>query len=211
MSLLSKVGIIARSNETADIFERLFPNFFAISYSTPADYVQHNWDKYLGSGYTSNARNGRIFEYLLATLFIREELYPLYLSAKVAFVPNVVYDMLFYSTRRGPICVSAKTSLRERYKQADLEAIALKYVHRRALCFLVTLNEAEAASVQEKIRRSEVIGIDEVVVATMPQINEFIVRLRQEEFIEAPSVQVIESGLKVTASKVIAAQKGSQV
>jgi hypothetical protein len=51
---------------------------------------------------------------------------------------------------RRPICISAKTSLRERYKQADFEAIALKYVHRKALSFLVTLEENEAKSVKAK-------------------------------------------------------------
>lgn len=66
------------------------------------------------------------------------------MSAKVAFVPNVIYDLMFYTSERGPICISAKTSLRERYKQADLEAIALKYVHRKALSYLVTLQTNEA-------------------------------------------------------------------
>ena len=41
---------------------------------------------------------------------------------------------------------------RERYKQADLEAIALKYVHRKALSYLVTLEANEAKSVKAKIK-----------------------------------------------------------
>ena len=92
-----------------------------------------------------------IFEYILATLFVREGILPLYLSAKVAFVPNVIYDLMLFTSERGPICLSAKTSLRERYKQADLESIALKYVHRKALSFLLTLEENEAKSVKKKL------------------------------------------------------------
>lgn len=81
---------------------------------------------------------------------------------------------MFYTTERGPICISAKTSLRERYKQADLEAIALKYVHRRALCYLVTLDISEAKKVKEKIKSGDVIGLDKVVVATSDEFNDLI-------------------------------------
>lgn len=209
MGLLEQMGIVAPGghNETAAIFERLFPDFLTMEYSAPSDYIRRNWERYLASGYTSNARNGKILEYLLATLLAREHILPLYLGAEVAFVPNVVYDMLLYSKQRGPISLSAKTSLRERYKQADLEAIALKYVHRRALCFLVTLNALEAAHVQDKIQASEVIGIDQVVVATAPEFDQFVAGLQRESYIEAPTIDVIQTGLKVTAAMVAAARK----
>lgn len=81
------------------------------------------------------------------------------MNAKVAFVPNVIYDLMFYTSERGPICWSVKTSLRERYKQADLEAIALKYVHRKALSYLITLEENEAKSVKAKIKSGALLGL----------------------------------------------------
>jgi hypothetical protein len=126
----------------------------------------------------------------------------LYLSAKVAFVPNVIYDLMFYSAERGPICISAKTSLREQYKQADLEAIALKYVHRKALSYLVTLEENEARSVKAKIKSGDVIGLDNVVVATSPEFNDLIKELKAYQFSEPPTVKVIESNQVITADKV---------
>jgi hypothetical protein len=142
--------------------------------------------------------NGKIFEYILATLFFREEILPLYISAKVAFVPNVIYDLMFYTSERGPICLSAKTSLRERYKQADLEAIALKYVHRKALCYLLTLEEYEATRVKEKINSGGVIGLDDVIIATNPEFDELIASLKKYKFSEPPTVKVIESNQIIT-------------
>jgi hypothetical protein len=127
-----------------------------------------------------------------------------YLSAKVAFVPNVIYDLMFYSTERGPICISAKTSLRERYKQADLEAIALKYVHRKALSYLVTLGAREAAGVKAKIKTGDVIGLDDVVVATSPEFDDLIRELKNYVFIDPPTVKVIQSTQIITAEKVAA-------
>lgn len=104
---------------------------------------------------------------------------PLYKNAKVAFVPNVVYDLMFYTSERGPICWSVKTSLRERYKQADLESIALKYVHRKALNFLITLDKTAAKSVKNKIKNGDVIGLDKVVVATDPEFDKLVEDLKK--------------------------------
>jgi hypothetical protein len=109
---------------------------------------------------------------------------------------------MFYTAERGPICVSAKTSLRERYKQADLEAIALKYVHRKALSFLVTLEENEAKSVKAKIKSGDVIGLDNVVVATSIEFNELIKELKSYKFSKPPTVKVIESNQIITIDKV---------
>lgn len=143
-----------------------------------------------------------MFEYILASLCIREELLPLYLGARVAFVPNVIYDLMYYTSERGPICWSVKTSLRERYKQADLESIALKYVHRKALSYLITLSVNEAKSVKEKIKTGDVIGLDDVVVATEPEFDNLILDLKKYKFEKPPTVQVIESNLIVTNEKV---------
>lgn len=146
--------------------------------------------------------NGKVFEYVLATLCIRENILPVYLSAKVAFVPNVVYDIMFYTSERGPICWSVKTSLRERYKQADLESIALKYVHRKALSYLITLDEKEANGVKNKIVSGDVIGLDNVIVATNPEFDELILELKEFVFSEPPTVKVIESNQIITKEKI---------
>lgn len=105
---------------------------------------------------------------------------------------------MFYTAERGPICWSVKTSLRERYKQADLESIALKYVHRKALSYLITLSEKEANSVKTKIKTGDVIGLDNVVVATKPEFDDLVAELKAFDFQELPTVKVIESTQVVT-------------
>ncbi|MCF6346733.1 MAG: hypothetical protein L3J20_00335 [Flavobacteriaceae bacterium] len=134
--MLKKLGItIGNDTKAGNIFEDLFPNFMEIEYQKPSEYITLFWNKYEAQSDRNANLNGKMFEYILASLCIREGILPLYMSAKVAFVPNVIYDLMFYTTERGPICWSVKTSLRERYKQADLESIALKYVHRKALSY----------------------------------------------------------------------------
>lgn len=201
--MLRKLGIIVgTSTKAGNAFEQLFPNFMKIQYSTPSEYVRTYWNEYKKLSNTNSNINGKVFEYILATLCIRENILPLYLNARVAFVPNVIYDLMFYSSERGPICWSVKTSLRERYKQADLESIALKYVHRKALSYLITLDEGEAKGVKEKIKTGDVIGLDNVIVATKPEFDQLVADLKTFKFEEPPTVKVIESNQVVTIEKV---------
>jgi len=201
--MLKELGIVIGNNTKAgDVFESLFPNFMEIQYEKPSEYVNYLWSAYLKQPIRNSNLNGKLFEYILASLCIREGILPLYMSAKVAFVPNVIYDLMFYSTERGPICWSVKTSLRERYKQADLESIALKYVHRKSLSYLITLNEKEAAGVKDKIKKGDVIGLDDVIVATNPEFDILVKKLKAFQFEEPPTVKVIKSTQLVTIKKV---------
>ena len=201
--MLKDLGIVLGSDtKAATIFEGLFPSFFEIKYNKPSDYVNIFWQKYKTISDTNSNLNGKIFEYILATLCIRENILPLYMSASVAFVPNVIYDLMFYSAERGPICLSVKTSLRERYKQADLEAIALKYVHRKALNYLITLEEKEAKGVKEKIKTGDVIGLDDVIVATTSEFDMLIANLKKIRFEKPPTIEAIKSNQIVTFEKV---------
>ncbi len=201
--MLKELGIIVGIDTKAgNAFEQLFPNFMEVEYSSASEYVRIYWNKYQEIVDKNSNLNGKVFEYILATLCIRENILPLYLSAKVAFVPNVIYDLMFYTAERGPICWSVKTSLRERYKQADLESIALKYVHRKALSYLITLDKREAKGVKEKIKTGDVIGLDNVIVATEPEFDQLVADLKKFRFEVPPTVKVIESSQVVTIEKV---------
>lgn len=203
MNKLNQLGIsMGQFNKADAIFDSLFADFMTVKYKKPSEYISNYWKLYCEQENRKSVSNGKIFEYILATLFIRENLLPIYISAKVAFVPNVIYDIMFYTTERGPICISAKTSLRERYKQADLEAIALKYVHRKALSYLVTLEENEARSVKGKIKSGHVIGLDDVIVANSSDFDDLIFQLKEFQFSEPPTVKVITSNQIITKEKV---------
>jgi hypothetical protein len=203
MGKLNDLSItVGKDNKAEIVFDSLFPSFLDVKYEKPSEYVEKYWNAFLSLTDRNNNLNGKIFEYILATLCVREGILPIYMSAKVAFVPNVIYDLMFYTKERGPICWSVKTSLRERYKQADLESIALKYVHRKALSYLITLEVNEAKSVKSKIKSGDVIGLDDVIVATSEDFNQLIIELKEFEFSEPPTVKVIESNQIITEDKV---------
>lgn len=203
MNQLNNLGItIGKDNKAEIVFNSLFSDFRTVNYSLPSEYINIYWEVFKGQNGVNNNINGKVFEYILATLFVREGLLPLYLNAKVAFVPNVIYDLMFYTIERGPICISAKTSLRERYKQADLEAIALKYVHRKALSYLITMEENESKNVKNKILTGDVIGLDNVILATSNEFDNLIDELKIFQFSDPPTVKVIESNQIITQENV---------
>lgn len=60
----------------------------------------------------------------------------------------------------------------------------------------------EAKSVKGKILSGDVIGLDDVVVATENEFNELITSLKTFKLEEPPTVKVIQSNLVVTPQKV---------
>lgn len=195
MGILKQLNIVKGSDtKAAELFESLLGDFRLIKYNSPHEYVNLYWNKYLSLNERNANLNGKVFEYIITTLLYNENLLPVYIQAQVAFVPNVDFDALLYSREVGPIALSMKTSLRERYKQADLEAIALKYVHRKAKAFLLTMEENEAVNAKNKIVSGDIIGLDAIVVCSGKDIDEMITNLKNSyQYTIAGSVDIIKS------------------
>lgn len=166
-----------------------------ISCQIPHLFIGECWIKYeklagVRSSDSSKNRNGEFLELLIQYVLCMHNILPFYKQAKVAFVPNVKFDILLYTKEMGVIILSIKTSLRERYKQADLEAMALKQVHRRAKSFLLTLSN-ECININEKIEKGEVAGLERTINCRDSNFSSFIEELKQYTFIEAGNVEVI--------------------
>lgn len=159
----------------------------------PHEFVREVWGQVESIGNLDNSVRGQAFEAALSALFIREGLVPFYTQAQVQFVPNAIFDFLFWTTEFGPLAVSAKTSLRERYKQADLEAYALRSVHRRSENTLITLDFKEAGRLKDKIRKGEIYAVDEVVVADQDEMDVLIEKFKNLNLIAAPVLPTLKT------------------
>ncbi len=187
--MLRDIGVITCTNKSSRIFDEYCWCFYETE-CTPSEYIRLCQKSYINSPVAkNNALNGKIFELIISSLCVKENIKPVFLQASVAFVPNVEYDAILYSYEQFPISLSMKTSLRERYKQADLEAIALKYVHRKAESYLLSLNENEVEDVKSKILNGSVLGINDVLCATSETFDEFIYRLKEQTFIKPEKIE----------------------
>lgn len=178
------------------IIKQIIPNVLIYPNIKPSEFIKKYWALYLESFTSNNNLNGKVFEEIIAITLIREKIFPFYMQARVAFIPNVNYDIIIYTKNIGPISISAKTSLRERYKQADLEAVALKYIHREAKNFLVSLDKIALDNLKKHPR--SVMGIDELILATGPEYNNMIKFLHKNTVSQAPKIEVVTSNIFIT-------------
>lgn len=165
------------------------------NYTTHSQFICDCWSEYerqSGSKFSDSSknRNGQFLELLIQYILCKNKILPFYKQAKVAFVPNVNFDVLLYTKEIGSIALSIKTSLRERYKQADLEAIALKQVHRRSKTFLLTLSD-EYSSINKKIEKGDIAGLEKSINCRNSDFDLFIKELKKYTFIEAGSVDIV--------------------
>ena len=172
------------------IFDELYSDILTFDISSSSGFISSMWARY-ESG--ENSLNGKVFEGLLACLLYRKKILPIFVQAKLAFVPNVDFDFVTHTKEFGPIVLSAKTSLRERYKQADLEGMMLRQVHRKSKSYLLTLDIPAANTVNKKIQKGEVLGLDDVIVATSRRFDDLIRELTSYNYDQPAKVDVINS------------------
>lgn len=198
-NLIRAIKLVKSDTKASKLFVSfLDPDFRNVAYSSPKDYVAKYMEAYQLSSTKKNASlNGSFFEIVIETLLYREGILPYYTQARAAFVPNVNYDVLLYS-KSEPVSLSLKTSLRERYKQADLEAVALKYVHRKSKCYLLTIDKDEASRESSKIGAGDILGLDKIVYCFSDEFDVLIQELKQRTFSESEKVDVIEGNLITT-------------
>lgn len=194
MGELINQGIAKNESATTSLFDNLIQGetFMSVKYKTPREYVKLYWTALEKANRPT--LHGNVFEYIIYTLLYREGIRPFYTQAQVAFVPNVNFDALLYC-QSTPVSLSLKTSLRERYKQADLEAIALKYVHRKSKCYLLTMDTKEANAQKGKILSGDIIGLDEIIDCNTVDIDNMIDSLKKMQFTTSRQIDVVQGNL----------------
>lgn len=156
------------------------------------------WERYQKENKSNNNLNGAVFEELIGYTLTLAGCMPFYMQARVAYVPNVNYDFICFDQAMGPISLSAKTSLRERWKQADLEAVALKYVHRNARSYLITLDSAVIQTRLDKI--GDCMGLNDFILADSERYDKLIAELQKRKLSKAGVIEVISSNTVIEES-----------
>lgn len=132
--------------------------------------------------------HGYIYECAIGETLVREGLVPLYYQASLTHVEEANFDWFLYHPST-PIAISCKTSLRERWKQAALEAMALKAVFPLAKCYLITRDEQAVVIRNSKNNRMR---IDEFVVGCSDKFNALVGQLKKIKFELAKPVSPIK-------------------
>jgi len=104
---------------------------------------------------------GTWMEYSLMVALKQRHRTPLYWQVEFKNFRHNFYDIVLFTKEHGPVVLSPKTSLRERYKQADLEATALRSLFPQSKFFLLSLDsdKSHIANIQRKIAAGEIKGL----------------------------------------------------
>ena len=175
-TLVGTNPLFKQSTKTGEVFATSLRQANAAQIAKASSFLKKYWGLYPQG---TASLNGNVFETLVAIAMRKKGLIPLYHQAHIAFVPNVKFDLVIYSEEFGPIVLSVKTSLRERYKQVDLEGWVLKQVHRQARTYLITADKPNVSLINNKITNGEVMGIEKVVYALDGDIDNLIFELSQ--------------------------------
>ena len=194
MGELVKQGIAPKESVSTRLFESILSGetFMTIQYETPKDYVKQYCDALRKAGLSSP--NGNLFKYIIYSLLYREDIRPFFIHAHLDAVPLVNFDVLLFN-QISPITLTLKTILRERYKQADLEAVALKYIYRRSKCYLLTMDTHEANVQKAKIQSGDIMGLDEIIDCNSEDINQLVSNLKTMSFSTSVKIDAVRGNL----------------
>ena len=151
-------------------------------YSRPQDFVKNFWipfDKKRKSTKLNNVIPGNVFEIIMLWLFDREGIK---ISSKGTTIHGVneVYDVkpdiVVDIGKSKKLIVSLKTSLRERWKQADWEAMHIKK-ELNAECIIMSNNKKELDNVRRKLVD---LNLDQAVYASSEELDRFFIRIKNE-------------------------------
>lgn len=163
-------NIIAKN--TGKLYKEIIQNV-ELDSSYPHKTFESIWSEY-EKGTTTNNMNGHILEYSICEIFKQYNVGVLYFQCTFWGMPHDRFDIGGWTKQQYPIIISCKTSLRERWKQADMEGRLLKGIFPKAQSYLITNNPIEAKTQRKRIKDGTSQGIDGVYVAHEEDFDEFI-------------------------------------
>src|SRR4051812_35858142 len=105
----------AAEQKAIQIRRTILPDIYAEPELKPSEFMSKWWGKYKANYTDDRNVNGAVLEDLIAISLVRSGISPIYPQATVTYLPGVKYDCIVYTTEAGPISISAKASLRERW------------------------------------------------------------------------------------------------
>lgn len=178
---------------------------------TPAERVSTIFNLKRRQGKGAANWNGFIFEALIHKLLVEERIPPecIFANRSLALIPDTKYDLLLCTIepetgRQIPICLSLKTSLRERYKQAEREGMVAKQVHRGSVTALLTMDAKEVAN-----KRLSLYGLDHIVDCNDAAVLEKFVHLIRD-YKPIPRPEIRDLGPLISVSSKEGKARGSQ-
>lgn len=165
---LVSVGLVAATSELTSIFVDITrsPNVPSYPYSR---FMSAFWEEASSHGRTS----GALFELMVACCLYDARVGTFYRHATLQDSPKVESDLLVWTREGMPWCIQMTSTLRERYKLADLQAFRVKAAYHNAAFFLLTMDQFDTSKRSKKDFES----LDELVYCGSAAFDSLIEKL----------------------------------
>jgi hypothetical protein len=191
------LGLVSSSGQASELLSRFVPDLESVG-TVPSMFVSNTWTAINNPNQLSNGLRGTVLELLVGLSLVRAGITPFFRQAEITYVNNAKFDFLLWEQGWNPISLSVKTSLRERYKQAELEAGALQNVHRRSENYLITLEAKEVATRRRKLEKAtEFSNLHRLILADTTEFDELISQLAQKVFAKPKDINPMGNNLIV--------------
>ncbi|PQP79735.1 hypothetical protein C6B37_01385 [Candidatus Phytoplasma phoenicium] len=185
------------NTQCVDILKKLFhKSSFSLNFNEYMCHHHHLLNQYLtDNNYHSQSEKvirGKINEYLILFYFQNKGIINLYPQAYLFFIPDIKFDLVLFTKNKRIIAFNFKTCLRDRYKQAMVEAQQLKKLDTRFEFYLLTNNTVETQRLNKKITQGKIPGINKVIDCFSPQANIFLQTLLTNQFLPFSDINMIK-------------------
>ena len=183
---ISDIGLasITSNQKLIATIKGIQPTLEHFPYNSASLYTDKLW-KLFDKEISDNSARGTAFEFLIAFTLLRENISTFYYQVAFNNIAWAEYDILVFTEEIGPIVLSCKTSLRERWKQAEFEAQLMKRDFPKSRSFLITMDPKES-SVANKIKNGPKSGLEKVMRANQPAFDRIIEEIKGYKVIPAP-------------------------
>ena len=183
---IANSGLVSQnySGKLVKQITKIQPTLDHFPYKSASLYNDKIW-KLLDTAIGDNSSRGSAYEFLIAFTLLRENISPFYYQVEFNKIAWAEFDLLIFTKEIGPIVFSCKTSLRERWKQAEFEAQLLRREFLKSRSFLLTMDPNES-SVANKIKNGPKSGLEKVMRSNQPAFDRLIDEIKKYTVITAP-------------------------
>ena len=140
-SYLLRYGLTKSSNDSSQFLARNQDSFDDVK-PPFGRYVHGLWSEAKRLGVDS----GPLFEMIIGSVIFSAGVEAFYRKTALAKVPELELDFLLLGDDpNSPICIQLTSTLRERYKLADLQAFKIKHFYPGAYVTLLTMDSKDVA------------------------------------------------------------------
>lgn len=160
---------------------------------SPSQFIKEFWEKELVNKLPNSTR-GSLFEYLVAYCLNWKGILPFYIQVKINLVVGAIYDIVLFNEKSVPIVLSLKTSFRERYKQAILEARVLQEVYHSAKTYLLTFSGSEYKTRKKENQQEDNPILKDIIAVDTEEFNQLLEELSKIIFRKPTKQEIILKG-----------------